>query len=552
MTAGIGDLIRYLSPDEQAEAHALMTESDPLKRLLDPDFKRVTWEYEFSRSGLSIPGQLHPKQAEALTSTAKNRWLFWGNQVGKTTLGAVDLVLLCLGRHPVQKWKPPVHCWASALTWELWQNILLPELLTWIPPDRLIDAPPPNAQSTKRDIIIRADNGTESRITGKAAEQGASRYQSARIHRFWGDEEHPQDVMDEVKARLLRNSGDTINTMTPLKGMTWVYTRVYEKWKTGQTSPDEHYISHAGLADNPSITQEVRDALAKSLQHNPSQLAARMHGQFVRPSGLVLSFDADKMSEVIGPGSVGTWLKNGGRAHATMDFGYFRFAFGLAIETPDGELRLIEELFSQCESIDVRARKIHRLMTERGIPPDTYIGGDCANPTDINEFNAAFQRIGSQYRVYSVEGSDKIVQTGIDRLASLLARGAFKVRRGIGEGQTWYLGKTTQTQGDPISGSRWLWEINNWQYPKMPDGKSQKDVPDDDSADGADMMDMTRYMVMSWWERNKKRLEKKRKHEDQHPGYNFKEKRVADWPKEEPEREYRMPEFHLPRWNDED
>src|SRR5688572_23033522 len=143
---------------------------DPVARLLDTSFADVLWEYDHSRTEPMIPGNLHVKQESVLNSPARHRWLFWGNQVGKTTIGAVDVVLLALGRHPHQKWEPPVTQWASALTWELWEKILLPELLTWIPYDRIVDAPEPHRHSSKRDIVIRADNGKLSRITGKAAE----------------------------------------------------------------------------------------------------------------------------------------------------------------------------------------------------------------------------------------------------------------------------------------------------------------------------------------------------------------------------------------------
>ncbi|MEO7683625.1 MAG: hypothetical protein ABIU86_06770 [Gemmatimonadaceae bacterium] len=49
-------------------------------------------------------------------------------------------------------------------------------------------------------------------------------------------------------------------------------------------------------------------------------------------------------------------------------------------------------------------------------------------------------------------------------------------------------------------GSRFLWEINNWQYPHTERGDAQTDNPNDDSADGADMMAMLRYLVMAYWE----------------------------------------------------
>jgi phage terminase large subunit-like protein len=228
---------------EGATSHLTAAESgiDPIERLLNPAFTEPLWEYEGSRLGSPwIPGQLHPKQVEALNSTAKHRFLFWGNQTGKSTIGAIDCVLTALGRHPVNTklFGAQTVQWASALTWELWENILLPELLTWIPPWRIIDAPEPFKQSTRRHIVLRNDVGTVSRIIGKAAEQGRTKYQGARIAQFWGDEEHPQDIYDEVQPRLLRFGGRTINTLTPLKGLTWIYHRIYEP----------HYLRGKGAA----------------------------------------------------------------------------------------------------------------------------------------------------------------------------------------------------------------------------------------------------------------------------------------------------------------
>ncbi len=211
---------------------------DPLARLMDPTFTSVLWDYDDSKIGPRIPGKLHAKQLDALHQPATHRHLFWGNQTGKTTLGAVDLCLSALGRHPMQATgvepMPPVTLWASALSWDLFEDVLLPELLTWLPTDRVTDAPTPHVHSVKRDILVRADNGKESRITGKAANQGAGEYQAARIHKVWLDEEHPEAVWDELQARLLRFGGRTLSTMTPIKGMTWVHTRIYEPLMAGR------------------------------------------------------------------------------------------------------------------------------------------------------------------------------------------------------------------------------------------------------------------------------------------------------------------------------
>ena len=511
--SAIGDALDRGSLQLVHRAYAGAPVVDPLRRLFDPAFTDALWEYEFSRVSPEIPGQLHGKQLEAFIHNARHRWLFWGNQVGKTTLGAVDVVMLCLGRHPNQKWKPPVHCWASALTWELWENILLPELLTWIPVDRIVSAPPPFKKSQRRDIIIRADNGKLSRITGKAAEQGAERYQSARVHHVWLDEEHPEAVWDEMQPRLLRFGGDTIATMTPLKGFTWVYGRVYEPFKSGRIATARHWCSHAGLEDNPSITVEALAELKEELKHNPAQLAARLSGLFVRPIGAVWPFDLEQHGKPMTEEQL-IALCETGRHYGAIDLGKWRWIFIWGIVGPDGELTIVGEVFSQNESVDVRAKRLNDLLTKYDVPgieqakegektrDAIIIRADNADPSSIAELNQALDRLGSKYLVAGVDGYAKTKKAGIDRVESLMNRGAFFVKRDLGdidpERRVWRLGMSTSGMGKPVEGSRLIWEMNNWQYPKAIDGKVQKDEPDDATADGADGCDGVRYLVMTW------------------------------------------------------
>jgi hypothetical protein len=65
-------------------------------------------------------------------------------------------------------------------------------------------------------------------------------------------------------------------------------------------------------------------------------------------------------------------------------------------------------------------------------------------------------------------------------------------------GKTWRLGMGAAKPGKPVEGSRLIWELGFWQYPKAEDGKVQKDEPDDATADGADSCDALRYLVMTW------------------------------------------------------
>src|SRR5215208_6439928 len=57
---------------------------DAITRLLDPEFTDALWEYPHSHIGSEVPGNLHAKQREMLANKARHRWLFWGNQCGKT------------------------------------------------------------------------------------------------------------------------------------------------------------------------------------------------------------------------------------------------------------------------------------------------------------------------------------------------------------------------------------------------------------------------------------------------------------------------------------
>ncbi len=472
--------------------------TDPLARLLDPAFTDRVWIYEDSKIGPELPGSMHAKQTEAWLQDSLHKWLFWSNQSGKTTEGGIETVAVALGRHPLQLAgklpMPPIQAWASALSWELWQNVLLPELLTWLPVDRVVDAPTPFRASMKRDILVKADNGSLSRITGKAAEQGSEKYQAARVHWVWLDEEHPEAVWNEMQPRLARFGGRTLATMTPLKGeSTYVFQRIYEPCRSGRIAPERHWYSHCGMADNPGISPARVHELEEEFANTPSQLAARLYGKFVKPTGVVYQFDIAKYGIDLEGDDLRAYVKRT-PLYGLFDLGKWRFAFAWGGIDDDG-LLLIDEVFSQNESSDQRAKKIHDQLTKYGVK-EISIWGECADPQEVREINEAFDRLDSPFRFYEVGGEKKNRKQGVTRVESMINRGALRVCRAMGRGQVWRVGMSAATNGAPMEGSRWVWEANNWQYPVMPDGKVQTDDPDDATADGADMMDGTRYLCM--------------------------------------------------------
>jgi len=490
---------------------------DPLRRLHDPSFTDTLWEYDGSYIGEMVPGSLHEKQVEAFLASAthRHRFLFWGNQVGKTTEGAQECAMVALKRHPHIRVQGSALIWASALTWELWENILLPELLTWIPPERIILAPEPfKSTPGRRTIVVRADDGTLSRIVGKSVQQGRKSYQSAKVHFCWMDEEHPEAIWNELMLRLVRFGGRTLTTATPLLGLTWLYFRMYLSWQRG-TDPDV-WCSHAGLMDNPSIGEEQIEFVRRQFAGNPAELAARLFGKFAKPAGLALSsYDPGRNLETFtremalaanepSPRGGKGWTHVCG-----LDFQYWRFGLVHGMVDHAGRLHIVKEYFSQKQTLSVRARWIHNHLTDWGAPPDTRLWGDCANPTDINELNVEFQRIGSPFRVRAVRGESKARATGTKVLNNMLERGTLLISRDVAEdGKVWYRGQNAASEGQPMADSRLLFEIGQWRYPtpkpKNDADRAQTDDPDDDTADGADLIAALRYLVMSHFRPPKK------------------------------------------------
>ena len=258
-----------------------------------------------------------------------------------------------------------------------------------------------------------------------------------------------------------------------------------------------------GCVVQPRGDEEI-EMVRRQFKGDPAQLAARLHGQFMRPAGLALSFfDPKKNLETFtrtdavaanednrqGQG----WTHIGG-----IDFGYWRFAFLHGMVDYTGRLHIVQEYFSQKETLETRAKKIHALLDRYGAPGNTKLWGDAANPTDIAELNKELKRIGSPYRVRAVRGEHKARSTGVTLLNNLLDRRALLIARSCGAEDVWYRGMSAASDGTPMGGSRLLFEVNQWRYvtPKDED-KAQVQDPVDDTADGADCCAALRYMAMS-------------------------------------------------------
>lgn len=189
---------------------------------------------------------------------------------------------------------------------------------------------------------------------------------------------------------------------------------------------------------------------------------------------------------------------------AGIDYGLWRFAFLLLATDRAGRVHVLDEYFSQRETLGVRAKAITAMLDKYGIT-QIKVYGDPANPTDSLEMNSALekgwtsgeQEVRPQWRAHAAVKDKGSRLTGPDRINELYRARALLVRRDIGRGQRWWLGKNASSPGSEQVGSRFLWEQENWSYANPLEGRAQDQDPDDDTADGADQMSAFRYAILS-------------------------------------------------------
>lgn len=223
--------------------------------------------------------KMHKKQKAATKADQSIRALFWGNRVGKTEWGAMEVARYMLGQHPYKKIDTPVEVWGVCPSFDAQAETTQPKLLKYLPEGSIADT------STIRKGIyswIKLENG--SIINFKSYEQGRAKFQGAAKRLIWFDEEPPHDIYEECLVR--QEAGETLDvilTMTPIKGMTWVYDDIYMN-----TDSDLYYVSQAGWNDNPWLTEEQKDIMSRGLTKDA--LAVRRHGKFTKRVGLVCNW----------------------------------------------------------------------------------------------------------------------------------------------------------------------------------------------------------------------------------------------------------------------
>ena len=299
----------------------------------------------------------HYKQIAFHKAPQKNRWVFGGNRSGKTECGAVEVVYMARGIHPYRKNKQSTTGWVVSLSQQVQRDVAQSKILHYLNPDWIVDI---SMLSGKKDnpqngvidfITIKNIFGGISRIGFKSCDQGREKFQGTSLDYVWFDEEPPFDIYNECLMRVLDKKGDIFGTMTPLKGLTWVYTQIY----LNPTNSPDIWCEFMQWEDNPFLDSLEIKKLEQTL--SKVELESRKYGKFASSSGLVYT-EFDEAINVIEPFTIPQdWQDN-----ISIDPGLNNpLACHFYAVDYDGNIYVVGEHFMQGKTVEYHAQKIIEL-----------------------------------------------------------------------------------------------------------------------------------------------------------------------------------------------
>lgn len=320
-------------------------------------------------------------------------------------------------------------------------------------------------------VKIRHASGHDATLFFRSYEQGRENLQSATISIVYCDEEPPEEVIGELKARLTATGGLMYMAFTPLNGMTEL---VQEFWRGDD---EDKFLVCLSMYDAGHMTEDLlRKAEKRYASLKYSERQARMYGIPAMGAGMVYPVPDE---ELIGelprdlPDYRLKWL-NG------MDFGRGEHptavVFG-AYDTSTGVLYLYDAF----ETVEKSVAENASLIKRRGSWIPTAFPHDLLKDTGVGSGKS---RSGSGHRYkdwYEEEGvtmtpehAQLLLSNG--KKSASVENGLIEVRRMMTEGRL----KVSRSM------SAWFDEKNIYRYDDNGKPIKKRDH----------MMDATRYLVV--------------------------------------------------------
>ena len=334
-----------------------MTEKQLLGRILATEKEQEKRLDGDKLSHYNTGEKVHEKQLAFHKCLCRNRWVFGGNRSGKTECGAVEAVWWARGIHPYRQNRKDVSGWIVSLSYEVQRDVAQSKFMSYLRPEWIADVVMSSGKKSSAEygiidyVLIRNVFGGLSKVSFKSCDQGREKFQGTSLDFVWFDEEPPKDIYDECRMRVIDRVGDIWGTMTPLKGLTWVYDEIYLNSKDDK----EVWHEHIEWADNPFLDKSEVEALSKCLDEET--LSSRRYGRFCEAEGMVYK-EFEQSRHVIQPFDVPFEWQD----EISIDPGLNNPLACLFFATDyDGTVYVVGEWYMAGKDVDYHAQKIKEL-----------------------------------------------------------------------------------------------------------------------------------------------------------------------------------------------
>jgi len=371
----------------------------------------MTTRKRLKKMGNIMGKKVHYKQKAFHGDKSRNRWIFGGNRTGKTWAGAFEAVSRAI--------KKPCEGWVVSLSTQVQRDVAQRKVLELLKAkgiDYECVMLSGKVKFAERGVIDFITIG-KSRIGFKNCEQGREKFQGTSLDWVWFDEEPPEEIYEECLIRTLDKKGDVWGTMTPLKGRTWVYNRIF--MNAGQDGISVHQWE---WSDNPFLDKDEIALMERN--YSTDTLESRKFGRFMEGLGMVFTeFGEENIEKNV---SVSSKLQTFVYTGISIDPGYQNptavLWFGI---DGDGSIFVIDEFKESNHSVEQIAEMINQKSKEIGVPVRNVFIDSAATAQTFG----APESVASQFRAYGIDVDprvDKNVFEGIHRV-----KGLFRSNSGV-------------------------------------------------------------------------------------------------------------------------
>ena len=388
-------------------------------KIIDSEVKR---RGKIKIYGYNTGEKVHKKQLEFHKCQKRNRWVFGGNRSGKTECGAVEAVWLARGVHPYRENKSEVNGWVVSLSTKVQRDVAQKKVLSYLDPEwveRIImhsgsSADPENGVIDR--IIIKNVFGGKSTIGFKSCEEGREKFQGASLDFVWFDEEPPREIYEECAMRVFDKAGDIFGTMTPLKGLTFVYDLIY----LNKGDDDEVFYLFMNWEDNPFLKKSEIKRLEATMGADEHE--SRKYGRFVDRSNSLVYPEFDENVNVVEPFDIPDFWQD----TISIDPGLNNplSAHWYAVDPYTMNVYVIAEHYKAGENIDYHAKAIKEICVKLNWKKNSFGGYDslidsASNQSTLNSPKSVAQ-LFNERGIYVNTKVNKELFSGISRVKSLI------------------------------------------------------------------------------------------------------------------------------------